>query len=115
MRAARFLSAVAGLLWVAPALAQATALPDPTRPADVTLSSPRSGSVSTSGPVLQSTLISPARRTAMIDGRTVAVGDRVHGATVIDIQPYEVRINKNGRDTSLRLLPRLAKEKGKVE
>lgn len=112
MRAASLLVAATALL--AASLAGATPLPDPTRPADAPVARARSAAAP-AGPVLQSTLVSPTRRTAVIDGRVVGVGDEVHGGTVIEIQPYEVRIHKNGRDASLRLLPRLAKEEGKVE
>lgn len=102
-----------GILWLMPSLGTAGALPDPTRPADAPVL--RAVGAAPRGPVLQSTLVSSMRRTAVIDGRTVGIGDRVQGATVIDIQPYEVRIRQNGREASLRLLPRLGKEKGDVQ
>lgn len=111
MRASSLL-VLAALL--APSLAGASPLPDPTRPADAPIARANGGTAA-AGPVLQSTLVSPTRRVAVIDGRTVGVGDKVHGATVVDIQPYEVRIHQNGRDARLRMLPRLAKEKGTVE
>lgn len=114
MRALGLLTASFALLAGLPWAAHASALPDPTRPADAPVVR-AGGAPAPGGPVLQSTLVSAARRTAVIDGRTVAVGDRVHGGTVVDIQPYEVRIRKNGRDVSLRLAPRLAREKGRVE
>ncbi len=67
------------------------------------------------GPVLQSTRISAQRKSAVISGRTVSVGDMVDGAVVADIRSYEVILNKAGRETSLRLLPKLTKEKGNAE
>lgn len=67
------------------------------------------------GPVLQSTLVSPQRKSAVISGRSVKIGDTFEGALITDITPYEVRLSKGGTQTSLRLLPKLAKEKGKTE
>ena len=66
-------------------------------------------------PVLQSTLVAPNRKSAIISGETVKVGDKYRGAVVTEITAYEVRLSKGGRETSLRLLPKLSKEKGVVE
>ncbi|HEB60022.1 MAG TPA: hypothetical protein ENJ01_12425 [Gammaproteobacteria bacterium] len=41
---------------------------------------------------LNATLISPERRSAMINGRTVVVGQRINGARVLSIQPAMVRL-----------------------
>lgn len=65
--------------------------------------------VEPTGPVLQSTMISPTLRRAVISGRSYKVGDRFDGAVIADIQPYEVTLRREGRETRLRLLPRLAK------
>lgn len=84
-------------------------LPDPTRPytaAEVAAPS----TTYRSGPVLQSTRVSPTARQAMISGRTYKVGDRIDGAVVADIQPYEVTLRSGTRLTQLRLLPKLVKE-----
>lgn len=115
-RLAKFVVTVSAALFAVPLLAET--LSDPTRPLD---SAPAVGSSATtaaaapSGPVLQSTLISPLRRSAVISGRTVKIGDTVDGAKVVDIQSYEVRLRRGGREASLRLLPKLAKEQGKTE
>ncbi len=102
------------------AVAVAESLPDPTQPADFIASQSGSGPSSAgpaapTGPVLQSTLVSPQRKSAVISGRQVKIGDTFEGAVVVDITPYEVRLRREGRESSLRLLPKLAKEKGKVE
>lgn len=96
--------------------AMAESLPDPTRPMDVVTSS-RVGAapIESYGPVLQSTLVSPHRRSAVISGQPVKIGDTFAGSVVVDISSYEVRMSRAGRETSLRLSPKLAKEKGKVE
>ena len=62
------------------------------------------------GPLLQSTFISTSQRRAMISGKSYAVGDKFGGGTITDIQPYEVALKQAGRESRLRLLPRLAKE-----
>lgn len=96
----------------------ANSFTDPTRPIDAVAAPARGGvaaPVTPSGPVLQSTLISPYRKSAMISGQRVKIGDKFEGAVIVDITPYEVRMNREGRETSLRLAPKLTTEKGKVE
>ena len=84
-------------------------LADPTQP---TYSGTSGGSAAykPTGPMLQSTFISTSRRRAVISGKTYAVGDKFGGGVITDIQPYEVVLKQAGRETRLRLLPRLAKE-----
>lgn len=94
----------------------AAALTDPTRPMDfATGSAAPSTPAHPAAPVLQSTLVSPDRKSAIISGKTVKIGDKFRGAVVTDITAYEVRLSQGGRETSLRLLPKLQKEKGTVE
>lgn len=81
--------------------AGASDLPDPTRPL---------GGVAAAGGGLQSILVSPQRRLAVIDGRTVGVGDRVGSAVVAEIQPYEVVLRRGNQETRMRLVPRLDKQ-----
>lgn len=101
----------AGLLWAAPALAadDLGKLPDPTRPPQIGPET-TTARLPVTGPELQSTMISTAFRRAIISGRSYKVGDRVDGAVLADIQPYEVVLKRGGRETRLRLLPRLVKE-----
>jgi len=89
---------IAGLL-VSPGIAGASGwdLPDPTRPPSV--EAPRGGSE------LQTTLVSPGRKLAIISGRTVGVGDRVGAAVVTDIRPYEVVLKTSSGEKVLRLAP----------
>lgn len=81
-------------------------LPDPTRP-----SGWQDGAPANQGLVLQSTTVSASRRSAVVNGQRVAVGDRVAGATVTDIQTFQVTLQRAGRDITLRLTPPLTKEK----
>ena len=83
-------------------------IPDPTRPSGW---HDGGGSTVNQGLVLQGTTISASRRIAVINGQRLAVGDRVQGATVVEVQPFQVRLQRAGRDITLRLTPSLAKEK----
>lgn len=76
---------------------------DPTRPPDYR--SPDNAAAASQPWVLTSTLISPARRLAVINGRVYAAGDVVAGARILAIEPYAVRLSKGGRVFTLRLLP----------
>lgn len=74
-------------------------LVDPTQPAGA--GAPRRGLV------LESTMISPERKLAMINGRVVGVGGRINGAVVTSITPYAVTLRKGKRNINLRLVPKI--------
>ena len=76
-------------------------LPDPTRPAGV---GDMEG-VRTRG--LTEIRITAHGRSAVIDGRTVSIGDSVNGAVVRDIRPDEVILGRGGQLSTLRLMPQL--------
>lgn len=107
---------LAGLLSTA-AVAKADALDglaDPTQPAYGSVAA--SGAVARpSGPVLQSTFISSSQRRAVISGKTYAIGDKFAGATIADIQAYEVVLKQGNRETRLRLSPKLVKQTSMVK
>jgi MSHA biogenesis protein MshK len=88
-------------------------LVDPTRPAlgVGAVSAPADGGALT----LQSTLISPRRRVAVINGRSYTVGERVDGARILAIEPYAVRLDTAQGGRTLRLLPRVKKTGSRVE
>ena len=100
---------IAGLVVAAPLWADdLLGLADPTRPSSrgaVVMS------VSRDGLVLQSTQVSPRQRVAVINGQRLSVGDAIQGASVADIQPFQVTLQRAGREITLRLMPPLAKEK----
>ena len=105
------IASIAGLVLALSNLpAAADTLSDPTRPMSFSAAGASPGSVEPLGPVLQSTVVSPLRRSAVISGRTVKLGDSIDGAIVVDIQPYEVRLRRGQRETTLRMLPKLVKE-----
>ena len=76
-------------------------LPDPTRPAAA------GESVDVRPRGLTSIRISARERNAVIDGRTVSVGDTVGGGVVQDIRPDEVLIRRGDHVSALRLMPEL--------
>ncbi|HET9122738.1 MAG TPA: hypothetical protein VFN52_04455 [Acidiferrobacteraceae bacterium] len=87
------------LLWagIAPAWGHMT---DPTRP-----NFGRAGSVRVApGLRLESVLISPLRRQAVVDGRLVRVGSTVGGATVTRIEQGGIWLRRPGGMTHLRLV-----------
>ena len=83
-------------------------MPDPTRPNGW---QDGGGSTAKQGLILQGTTVSASRRIAVINGQRLAVGDHVQGATLVEVQPFQVRLQRDGRDITLRLTPPLAKEK----
>lgn len=77
-------------------VAAAAGLPDPTRPNFDP--GPRAGYR------LRSVLVSPVRRTAVINGRDVSVGDLIGRARVVHIGDDGVRLLQDGRVLHLRLV-----------
>jgi len=88
---------------------------DPTRPPD--FSAGAGGAAVDTGPMLQSTRVSPAQTTATIDGKTYRVGDRFAGSEIVEIRPFEVVLRAPGRNGAarewrLRMVPKLTKAAG---
>lgn len=83
-------------------------LPDPTRPnikqarikADTKLAIKSKESL-----VLQSTLVGPGRRSAIINGKSLRIGGHVADAQVLEISPHQVVVLRSGIRQILRLLP----------
>jgi len=82
-----------------------TALIDPTRPASPHRRSSDDPVRNQGGWRLDSTLVAPDRRVAVINGKQVSEGESVDGARVIAIHQLEVRIQAPGRRMTLQLLP----------
>lgn len=78
-------------------------LADPTQPS---LPAGSAAAPSDRGAVLQSTLVSPIRRVAVIDGRSYRPGERFGAGTIESIGRYEVVIREQGATRTLRMLPR---------
>ena len=95
-----------------PASASAQALADPTRPPDAAPAGSTGGSGAIAArvvPQLQSVLVaSSGRRVAVIDGRTVRVGDKVGEASVDGIGETTVTLRRGKRLETIRLYPKAA-------
>ncbi|MGH8752104.1 MAG: MSHA biogenesis protein MshK [Burkholderiales bacterium] len=98
-------------LLLACAAAQAENLPDPTRPAETSEALARGVR---SGPVLQSVLISPLRKAAIISGETVQLGGSYGSAKLIKISESEVVLSKGSSLQTLKLFPDIDKTAGQA-
>lgn len=106
--------ALVATLTSAAAAAQAR-LPDPTRPpqsapgGDET-AKPADKKAAKSAPRLQSILISPQRKLAVIDGHTVPLGGEVNGARLVAITERGVTLRRGAQTETLRLDPGVEKK-----
>lgn len=72
-------------LCAAPAVALAQTLPDPTRPPPELSVMPAGQTAAVKDSVLQSTLVSPSRRVAIINGQTVELGAKQGEARLVEV------------------------------
>lgn len=98
----RILVCVAGALlaWAA----QGAPFADPTRPPDAAPGGPAPGG-SSRGPRLESVLIAPDRRVAVISGQQVRLGEKFGDGHVVRITEGEVVIRSGEGTETLKLLP----------
>ena len=107
LKALMLLAVLALVAW--PVAQAQPALSDPTRPPNVLpggardASQPRGAQAPASR--LQSVLISPHRRLAVIDGRTVPLGGKVDGATLVQIAETHVTLKRGDELKTLELYP----------
>ena len=101
--------AVLAAMLAAGALAQAQALPDPTRPPPMMMKAPAGAAVAAAapaGPVLQSVLIgrqAGGRQVAVIDGETVRLGGAFRGAVLVRMTETEVELRRGQERQVLKL------------
>ena len=115
---ARRLSALVAAMAVGAGAPAALAAPfaDPTRPPSLEgerVEAPV-------GPRVESILIAPDRRIAVVNGQEVTIGSRIGDGEVVRISESEVRIRKPGGEESLKLFTTQARSapaprKGKVK
>ena len=102
---------VAAVLLLAPVLAAAQeTLRDPTRPYSAravatTPSGGGGGGKVTSSFRVTAIFTSDMRRIAVVNGRRVAEGDQVDGATVVEILADRLRLEYSGKSITSRVLP----------
>lgn len=88
----------------------AQTLNDPTRPP--TIAAETVGSAASDGAaILQSILISSQRREAIINGKTVRVGDKVGNARVASITETDVVLRDGKNSQVLKLFPNIEKKR----
>jgi MSHA biogenesis protein MshK len=97
-----------GLLAATAAAAQV--LSDPTRPPAAAGEAPAEARVEAPPSRLQSVLISPGRKLAVIDGQTVALGGRLGDSIVVAIAPTQVILQTGGTYQTLKLHPGIEKK-----
>jgi len=86
-------------------------LDDPTRPPGYRLVLPGGQKASRSTVFsLSSVRISPTRRTAVVNDRSVEAGDTVNGAKVVAIYPSTVKLKKKGKIFTIRLVSSISKK-----
>ena len=96
--------------------ARAENLPDPTRPLAVETYAPAVGDAAVrSGPVLQSVLISPRHKAAIISGETISLGGMYGSARVVKISEDGVVLNEGGSLQTLKLFPSVEKKIPQIE
>lgn len=123
---ARDLTLLAGLVAVLSLSAAGAAGPGRARPAADTLADPTrppayiagaSGAVASgvpTGPVLQSVLISPGRKSAIISGVQVALGERYGEARLTRLTEDEAVLEGPQGRTVLKLVPKVEKKAAAV-
>ncbi|MGZ3159118.1 MAG: MSHA biogenesis protein MshK [Burkholderiaceae bacterium] len=90
-------------------LAYAEQFADPTRPPDTMGSGQTANPNVESAPVLQSVLISPHRRLAIINGKAVKLGEKFGKSKLVSITETEV-VLQSGKDLqTLKLFPGVQK------
>jgi hypothetical protein len=103
----RALALLAASVAATASAAQGAPFADPMRPPSVFEAGP--SEVSIGGPRLESVLIAPDRRIAVISGQQVGVGGRIGAGEVVRITETEVQIRGADGIATLRLVPDFAK------
>lgn len=97
---------------IAASLVHSDVLIDPTRPSTSSKqTSLKQETVPSRRLILESTLVAPNRRIAVVNGKLVREGDSVDGARVITIRKSVVLVETSSRRITLHLLPDIVKRK----
>ena len=110
---------LAALLLCAPQIAAAEALPDPTLPA-IDLNSSGTGSAADAVPDdavprgLQSVIISPQYRAAIINGETVSLGGKYGDSRLVEVRENSVVLQNAQGKRVLELFPKVSIRKNEA-
>lgn len=97
---------VAGVIMTS---AMAQQLQDPTRPASAVGTD--MDVAGAQGPVLQSILIGPDRKVAIISGQAVALGGQYNGSKLVSVSETQVILRNGSELQTLRLFPDIDKHR----
>ena len=103
------MAAALGLILFAAQTQAGDTLTDPTRPWK-SAGYHKQQTRSTASYTLNSTLVSRARRVAVINGQHVSEGEAVGNATVVRIGKYDVLLQSPNRQINLKLMPDIVKK-----
>jgi|KBSSwiStaDraftv2_1062776.scaffolds.fasta_scaffold132137_3 MSHA biogenesis protein MshK len=95
------------------AMARGEGLTDPTRPPagfDVTANSAKSADAAPAALVLESVLIHPDSRSAIISGERLTLGQKIRGLRLVRIADTEVVLLDGGERRTLKLYPSAQKK-----
>jgi len=106
----RMLAWGAAAVLLLPGWCCAESLPDPTRPPDAASTVPAApGEKAAVEWVLQSVMISPGRKAAIINGQYVLLGEAVGNAKLVKVGEGEVVLQAGDKRIPLRLFPGVEK------
>ncbi len=91
------------------AAAGAQGMTDPTRPPGALATAAGEGAAASGGPVLQSVMLSPGRKVAMISGEIVVLGGRYGSARLVKLTESEAVLKNGAETTVLKLYPLVEK------
>ena len=97
-----------GMVLLAPATAGSQVINDPTRPPSGYADLDTSGAVA-GGPVLQSVIITPTVKAAIINGEMVKLGGKFGNAHLVKISENEVVLRNNEQIQVLKMYPAVEK------
>jgi len=106
---ARRIALLAAMLLLPVAVSAQGLTIDPTRPPVGYLATGADTGEGDGGPVLQSVMISPTQRTAIINGALVKVGEKYGDAVLTRVAESEVVLRSGGVNRVLKLYPRVDK------
>ncbi len=104
---------LAGVLLLLALTSQAQALRDPTRPPDVSAMPAAEGKVTEpAGPQLQSVLLSPQRKVAVINGQSVRLGEKYGDTRLVRLTDSAATLRRGRQEQVLHLFSGVGKTYG---